>query len=138
MPPSKKPPTPPYPLCRPLALLLDVELQTFHVDKEDVPEFDGDLTRNVNAVDGWKNAVGLAGFGATSNEDEAPETKEVDEKTKEELDETTAEKDEPYFMVIPSPAFQNSLDDFLQGHRTGCQTRRQSVSRGRRRKTTYR
>ena len=44
------------------------------MDKEDVPEFDGDLTRNVNAVDGWKNAVGLAGFGATSNEDEAPET----------------------------------------------------------------
>mmetsp|Transcript_34261 Transcript_34261/g.63054 ORF Transcript_34261/g.63054 Transcript_34261/m.63054 type:complete len:1066 (+) Transcript_34261:238-3435(+) len=90
-----------------LALLPDVELQTFHVDKEDVPEFDGDLTRNVNAVDGWKNAVGLAGFGSTSNE--ASEMKEeVDE-------ETAAEKDEPYFMVIPSPAFQNSLDDFLQG-----------------------
>eukprot|EP00584_Thalassiosira_punctigera_P005215 CAMPEP_0172539264 /NCGR_PEP_ID=MMETSP1067-20121228/10493_1 /TAXON_ID=265564 ORGANISM="Thalassiosira punctigera, Strain Tpunct2005C2" /NCGR_SAMPLE_ID=MMETSP1067 /ASSEMBLY_ACC=CAM_ASM_000444 /LENGTH=1050 /DNA_ID=CAMNT_0013324915 /DNA_START=135 /DNA_END=3287 /DNA_ORIENTATION=- len=77
-----------------LALLPDVEVKTFHVSKNDVPEFDGELTRMENAAEGWKREVGLAGFGE---------------------DENTKEEDEPIFMLIPSPAFQTNLEDFLRG-----------------------
>jgi len=87
-----------------LSLLPNVELQTFHVNKEDVPEYDGDLTRDSEyAKEQWKEEVlGLKDF-ENSLEDDSDE---------EEKDE---EEDEPIFMVIPSPAFQNSLDDFLRG-----------------------
>ncbi|KAL7541300.1 hypothetical protein ACHAXR_010793 [Thalassiosira sp. AJA248-18] len=81
-----------------LALLPDVELQTFHIDGKDVPEYDGEMTRSKYAVKEWKENAGLGGFGAAA-----------DDEKKEEDD------DEPVFMVIPSPAFQKDLDDFLQG-----------------------
>ncbi|KAL9187355.1 hypothetical protein ACHAXT_001458 [Thalassiosira profunda] len=81
-----------------LALLPDVELQTFHLNKNDVPEFDGEFTRSSNAAKGWKQMVGLDEFG-----------------TEDEAEEKEGEEDDPVFMVIPSPAFQNNLDDFLRG-----------------------
>ena len=87
-----------------LALLPNVELQTFHLNGKDVPEFDGDFTRSENAAKAWKETVGLTGFGEAS-EDEAAEDGEAKEK----------DEDAPVFMVIPSPAFQNDLDDFLGG-----------------------
>lgn len=83
-----------------LALLPDVEVKTFHLNKQDVPEFDGDFTRSEYAVEEWKKSVGLAGFGTEKEDDE---------------EESKSEEDEPVFMVIPSPAFQNNLDDFLRG-----------------------
>jgi len=88
-----------------LALLPDVEVRTFHLNKQDVPEFDGDFTRSDYAVEEWKRSVGLAGFGTEKKEGE-----ESNSKPSEDEDE-----DEPVFMVIPSPAFQNNLDDFLRG-----------------------
>lgn len=64
--------------------LPDVQLQTFHVLGDDVP----DDYAKLPAKD-WKRAIGL--------------------KTEEKEDEA------PLFMVLPSPAFQNDLDDLLQG-----------------------
>lgn len=86
-----------------LSLLPNVELQTFHVNKEDVPEYDGDLTRGSEyAKEQWKEEVlGLKDFDNSLQDDSDEEEKD--------------DKDEPIFMVIPSPAFQNSLDDFLRG-----------------------
>lgn len=85
-----------------LALLPDVEVRTFRVGKGDVPEFDGALTRSPGAAEEWKRAVGLAGFGGGRGE-EGDEEKEQEE------------QDDPAFLVVPSPAFQNDLDDLLRG-----------------------
>ena len=46
----------------------------------------------------WKQDVGLGGYGAGADDGSAP-------------------ADEPIFMLIPSPAFQTSLDDLLRGLR---------------------
>uniref|UniRef100_A0A7S2LEG4 indole-3-glycerol-phosphate synthase n=1 Tax=Skeletonema marinoi TaxID=267567 RepID=A0A7S2LEG4_9STRA len=83
-----------------LALLPNVDITTFHVDGEDVPEFDGGLfQQEFGGSDGtevWKRLVGL---GSSSNDDDASDKDSTD----------------PIFMMIPSPAFQNNLDDFLSG-----------------------
>ena len=86
-----------------LGLLPNVELQTFHVNKEDVPEFDGEMTRSRYAVEQWKEEVGLQGFGTKSSSQD------------DDNDDDDDDDDEPIFMVVPSPAFQNNLDDFLRG-----------------------
>ena len=72
-----------------LFMLPDVELKTFHVLGDDVPDDYGRVP-----PDTWKQAVGLTGFGESNN--------------KESLD-------APVFMLIPSPGFQKDLDDLLQG-----------------------
>jgi len=74
-----------------LALLPGVELRTFYVTKDRLPEYDGDMTRSPDAAERWKKDVGLGGYG------------------------TEGEDDEPIFMLLPSPAFQTSLDDLLRG-----------------------
>ena len=90
-----------------LSLLPNVNIQTFHINKEDVPQYDGDMTRtNELAKKQWKEEMGLQHFGA------AKPTYAENEVTTKEGEE---EEDEPVFMIIPSPAFQNNLDDFLHG-----------------------
>ena len=83
-----------------LALLPDVDITTFHVNGEDVPEFDGGLFQQEfgggDSTEVWKRLVGL---GSSSNNDEAGDEDNSD----------------PIFMMIPSPAFQNNLDDFMSG-----------------------
>ncbi|CAB9499032.1 Indole-3-glycerol phosphate synthase [Seminavis robusta] len=69
-----------------------VELQTFHVLGDDVPD---DYARFPASM--WKQAVGLTGFGGTDD------------------DEQDDDDDSPVFMLLPSPGFQNDLDDLLQG-----------------------
>ncbi len=71
-----------------------VEVKTFHVSKNYVLEFDRELTQMKNASQGWKQEVGLAGLGE---------------------DESAKVEDELIFMLIPLPAFQANLDDFLRG-----------------------
>lgn len=76
-----------------LMLLPDVELKTFHVLADDVPD---DLEKVTKSE--WKEAVGLQ--GVVDGDDDTAETP---------ADEA------PIFMVLPSPAFQNDLDDLLEG-----------------------
>lgn len=96
-------------VCRPVELegtlgvsvslfqLPDVELQTFHVLTEDLPASDDSATKQST----WNQALGLKVFN--SNDDDKTE-------------ETTNKGDEaPIFMVLLSPAFQNDLDDLLEG-----------------------
>ena len=73
-----------------LALLPDVDVSTFHVLSEDVPD---DVGR-VSTQD-WNNAIGLRDMGASNGEDD--------------------DDDEPIFLLLPSPAFQSDLDDLLHG-----------------------
>jgi len=74
-----------------LCVLPDTNIQTFHVLGEDVPDDIGRISPDM-----WKNAVGLRGF---------------------ENDATTDSKDNvsTTFMLLPSPSFQNEMDDFLRG-----------------------
>lgn len=74
-----------------LCLLPETNLQTFHVLAEDVPDDVGRVSPET-----WKNSVGLRGFNQKSSDNED-------------------EDDSSVIMVIPSPAFQNELDDFLLG-----------------------
>jgi len=69
-----------------LCVLPDTKLKTFHVVGDDVPDDIGRIS-----PDTWKNAVGLRGF------------------------DSDREKDSPTVMLLPSPAFQNDLDEFLRG-----------------------
>ena len=66
-------------------VLPDTEIKTFHVLGDDVPD-------DLFGVDlnSWKNSIGLQQFGNTSNDSS------------------------PSFMILPSPAFQTDLDDFLR------------------------
>jgi hypothetical protein len=77
-----------------LALLPNVDIKTFHLTNDDVPEFDGGLTRGMSRGL-WKQSVGLGGFGESDDEEDTTEGEN--------------EEDDPVFMVIPSPAFQVSL-----------------------------
>ena len=63
--------------------------QTFHVLGGDVPDDYGRLSANM-----WKRSVGLDGYETRSNGDD---------------------KTDSAFFLLPSPAFQNDLDDFLRG-----------------------
>ena len=72
-----------------LTCSLIFSLQTFHVLGEDVPDDVGRLSQET-----FKRAIGLGSF----------DVKEED-----------AETGSPAFMLIPSPAFQNNLDDLLLG-----------------------
>ncbi|KAL7435292.1 hypothetical protein ACHAXM_004624 [Skeletonema potamos] len=84
-----------------LALLPNVDITTFHVNGEDVPEFDGGLfQRGGDGSEVWKRLVGL---GSSSNDDDEA-SNSIDE-----------DNNDPIFMMIPSPAFQNKLEDFLSG-----------------------
>ena len=84
-----------------LALLPNVDITTFHVNGEDVPEFDGGLFQREfggrDSTEVWKRLVGL---GSSSNDDDKAGDKD---------------NNDPIFMMIPSPAFQNNLDDFMSG-----------------------
>ena len=90
------------------ALLPNVDITTFHVNGEDVPEFDGGLFQSFGGGGGgdgsefWKRLVGLGSSSTTRTNEEGGED-DVDN------------DDDPIFMMIPSPAFQNNLDDFLSG-----------------------
>lgn len=85
-----------------LALLPNVDITTFHVNGEDVPEFDGGLfQRGGDGSEVWKRLVGL-GSTSSNDGDEASDSNEKD-------------NNDPIFMMIPSPAFQNKLEDFLSG-----------------------
>jgi len=75
-----------------LASLPDVRVRTFYWD--DVPEFDGGMTRGMDP-DTWKRVMGMAPPSAGGSEGE--------------------DEEDPVFMIIPSPAFQNDLDDLLRG-----------------------
>lgn len=89
-----------------LALLPNVDITTFHVNGEDVPEFDGGLFQQGggDGSDVWKRLVGL-GSSSSSSSVEAAYSDEED----------NDDNNDPIFMMIPSPAFQNNLDDFLSG-----------------------
>lgn len=76
-----------------LALLPGCQVRTFHVEDPDLPDDLGRCPPNT-----WKRAVGLGGWGGDSNEMPNPTS-----------------KDDSVFMLLPSPAFINSLDDLLQG-----------------------
>ncbi len=82
-----------------LALLPQVQINTFHIDGRDVPDLKDDFRsyfgNQASAASIWKKAIGL--IDGTSGE----------------LD----KGDTPIFMILPSPAFQNNLDDFLLGMR---------------------
>jgi len=75
-----------------LAILPDVELKTFHVFNDDVPDDVGRVPESV-----WKQAVGLTNF-PSSNEDAK-----------------NANANDPVFLLTSSPSFQNQFDDFLLG-----------------------
>eukprot|EP00804_Cyclotella_cryptica_P005733 CCRYP_000075-RA/>CCRYP_000075-RA protein AED:0.02 eAED:0.02 QI:671/1/1/1/0/1/2/360/299 len=77
-----------------LASLPDVRVRTFYWN--DVPEFDEGMTRGIDP-ESWKRFMGMA--GGSGNEEEKEEEEEED----------------PVFMIIPSPGFQNDLDDLLRG-----------------------
>jgi len=66
--------------------LPDVNIKTFHVLGEDVPDDVGRVSK-----ESFQSAIGLENFG-NDNDDS-----------------------EPAFMLIPNPAFQNELDDLLDG-----------------------
>ena len=72
-----------------LALLPDVDVSTFHVLSEDVPDDVGRVPTQE-----WNNAIGLRDMGASRSDDDG---------------------DEPIFLLLPSPAFQSDLDDLLHG-----------------------
>ncbi|KAL7468237.1 hypothetical protein ACHAXS_008463 [Conticribra weissflogii] len=78
-----------------LALLPEVEIRPFRLTGDDVPDGLDAVGRRGREV--WMESVGLGGFGMKGDGG-------VEE-----------EDDDPVFMVIPSPAFQNDLDDFLRG-----------------------
>ena len=91
-----------------LLLLPDVELQTFHVLGDDVPD---DVGRVPPAT--WKQAVGLRGFGDSDANDASSSTSSDSDDNEATIH--THQPEAPIFMVLPSPAFQNDLDDLLQG-----------------------
>ena len=77
-----------------LCLLPDVQLQTFHVTGDNVPDSYGTMS-----AESWKQSVGLS-----NNDDDDDDS-------------------EPAVMVFPSPAMSNELNDFLRGmelHIPGC------------------
>ena len=91
-------------------LLPDVQVRTFHIRPGDVPEFDGDLTRGGDAAAAhWREAAGLAGFGAA---DVSEDDGNADGNDKSNGD---GNDDAPIFLLIPSPAYQNDLDNLLRG-----------------------
>ena len=80
-----------------LCVLPDVQLRTFHVIGDDVPDDYGSMS-----PESWKRSIGLSSSS----------------KSDEENDDS-----EPAVMVFPSPAMSNELDDFLRGmatHLPGC------------------
>jgi small ligand-binding sensory domain FIST len=88
-----------------LALLPQVQINTFHIDGRDVPDMKDDYRSSyydnqTSAASTWKKAIGLIDDDTTSGEHD------------------NKEEDTPIFMILPSPAFQNNLDDFLLGMRS--------------------
>ena len=87
------------------ALLPEVQINTFHVDGRDVPDIMTDeyryseTTTQAMASSRWKKAMGI-----------------VDENNDGDRGDDN-DNDTPIFMILPSPAFQNNLDDFLRGMR---------------------
>ena len=78
-----------------LSLLPDVELRTFHVTGDDVPDDYGKMSS-----ESWKQSIGLS---STTDKD--------------------GDDNEPAVMMFPSPAMSNELDDLLRGmefHLPGC------------------
>lgn len=76
-----------------LCVLPDVEIQTFHLLEEDVPE-----TKDLDGLtpDDWKQSVGMSDL-------------------KTELDSDGVDTNSATFMLLPSPSFQKQLDDYLRG-----------------------
>ncbi|KAL3939702.1 MAG: hypothetical protein SGBAC_005623 [Bacillariaceae sp.] len=77
-----------------LCILPDVEVQSFHVEGDDVPDDVGRVEPEI-----WKRAVGLNGFEGAPYESDSED----------------AEDKDSAFFLIPSPAFQNDLDPLLRG-----------------------
>ncbi len=73
-----------------LCVLPDTKIKTFHVLGDDVP--DDLIGMDLNY---WKKTIGLKNFGGNS-------------------DNESSSSDPPSFMILPSPAFQTDLDDFLR------------------------
>ena len=69
-----------------LSILPDVQVETFHVEGDDVPDDYGKVSK-----DTWRHSIGLASAG-TADDDESK-----------------------VVFLLPSPAFSNDLDDLLQG-----------------------
>ena len=84
-----------------LALLPEVQINTFHIDGRDVPDLKEDYypaSSDTDAASSWNKAVGFVdGAAAEDGDDDNDNT--------------------PIFMILPSPAFQTNLDDFLRGMR---------------------
>lgn len=77
-------------------LLPDVQLRTFHVTGDDVPD---DFEKMSH--ESWKRSIGLSSSSHNNYDDDS----------------------EPAVMIFPSPAMSNELDDFLRGiefHLPGC------------------
>ena len=78
-----------------LSLLPDVQLRTFHVTGDDVPDNFGKLSSET-----WMKSIGLLSSSDSDSDD-----------------------NEPAVMIFPSPAMSNELDDLLGGmevHLPGC------------------
>ncbi|CAJ1947795.1 unnamed protein product [Cylindrotheca closterium] len=82
-----------------LCILPDVQVQSFHVEGDDVPDDVGRVEPEI-----WKRAVGLGGFEAV------PYALPEDYSSAED-----AEDKDAAFFLLPSPAFQNDLDELLRG-----------------------
>ena len=83
-----------------LCVLPGVQLRTFHVTDDDVPDDGGSMSS-----EHWKTSVGLS-------------TKQPDDLTKE-----SSNDESSVVLVIPSPGMSDELDNFLRGIKThipGC------------------
>ena len=78
-------------------VLPDTKIQTFHVLGEDVPD---DLGRTDLSM--WKQSIGLNNVPS------------IEERQQQQQQEEPKQDDSPSFMLLPSPAFQNELDDFMR------------------------
>jgi len=91
-----------------LCVLPDTQIQTFHLLEDDIPE---ELSLSRLSPSAWKTAVGMSHLASKfgSGSSPIPVVDDVDD------DDVDAESDPVSFMLLPSPSFQNDLDDFLKG-----------------------
>ena len=73
-------------------------VQTFHIMGEDVPDDYGRVPPDV-----WKQSIGLTDHKIQDEEDPSLSSS------------SSSSSSSSVFCLLPSPAFQNSLDDFLRG-----------------------
>jgi small ligand-binding sensory domain FIST len=91
------------------ALLPDVEIRTFRLAGGrdcNAPSFDP----RPDGIEGWRRDVGLGGFARDDDDDD------IDERDARDANED-GDGGGPIFMVVPSPAYQNDIDEFMYGLR---------------------